>query len=94
MSKSLCMKKFLGWSDDEIKENYMSLILDKQWTATADMMGERISEENPPVDIKSPMKLKKDVDELEKVFTSSVDAGEGGGNESADSNSESGGESE
>lgn len=94
MSKSLCMKKYLGWSDEEIKENYMSLILDKQWTATADMMGERISEENPPVDIKSPMKLKKDVDELEKVFTSSLDANEGEGDESADTNSESGGESE
>ena len=38
MSKSLCMKKYLGWSDEEIKENYTSLILDKQWTAVADMM--------------------------------------------------------
>lgn len=66
MSKSLCMKKYLGWSDEEIKENYTSLILDKQWTAVADMMSERISDENPPVDIKSPMKLKNDVDELEK----------------------------
>ena len=66
MSKSLCMKKYLGWSDEEIKENYTSLILDKQWTAVADMMSERISDENPPVDIKSPMKLKNDVNELEK----------------------------
>lgn len=69
MSKSMCMKKYLGWSDEEIKENYTSLILDKQWTAVADMMSERISEENPPVDIKSPMRLKKDVDDLEKNFT-------------------------
>ena len=88
MSKSLCMKKYLGWSDEEIKENYMSLILDKQWTATADMMSERISEENPPVEIKSPMKLKKDVDDLEKNFTdrSSSDTGSG------ETSSESGGE--
>lgn len=95
MSKSLCMKKYLGWSDEEIKENYMSLILDKQWTATADMMSERISEENPPVDIKSPMRLKKDVDELEKVFTSNVTDAETGGDEAAaNAESSSGGESE
>lgn len=98
MSKSLCMKKYLGWSDEEIKENYMSLILDKQWTATADMMSERISEENPPVEIKSPMKLKKDVDDLEKNFTdkSSGDAsggeagGEGGGEEAGGDESDAG----
>lgn len=76
MSKSLCMKKYLGWTDDEVKENYMALIYDKQWIATAEMMGERISEENPPVEIKSPMKLKKDVEELEKTFSNDVSKAE------------------
>lgn len=88
MSKSLCMKKYLGWSDEEVKENYMSLILDKQWTATADMMADRISAENPPVGIKSPMKLKDDVDKLEKNLTSSEN------NSSEESGGESEGESE
>ena len=88
MSKSLCMKKYLGWSDEEVKENYMSLILDKQWTATADMMADRISAENPPVGIKSPMKLKDDVDKFEKNLTSSEN------NSSEESGGESEGESE
>ena len=90
MSKSLCMKKYLGWSDEEIKENYMSLILDKQWTATADMMSERISEENPPVEIKSPMKLKKDVDDLEKNFIGGSSS-EAGGEEDSGSGEEAAG---
>ena len=94
MSKSMCMKKYLGWSDEEIKENYTSLILDKQWTAVADMMSERISEENPPVDIKSPMRLKKDVDDLEKNFTAQSAEGENSGGEEGEeaSSEESSGE--
>lgn len=67
----------------------MSLVFDKQWAAVADMMGERISEENPPVDIKSPMRLKKDVEAKEKVFASEVanaesnESGSEGGDEDA-----------
>ena len=86
MSKSLCMKKYLGWTDDEVKENYMALIYDKQWIATAEMMGERISEENPPVEIKSPMKLKKDVEELEKTFSNDVSKAEGSPAEGGEGN--------
>ena len=98
MSKSMAMKDVLGWSDTKIKENFTSLIYDKQWTATADMMGERISEENPPVDIKSPMRLKKDVEAEEKIFAgnSSGNSGEGesGSGEESEGGEESGGEEE
>ena len=87
MSKSMAMKDVLGWSDTKIKENFTSLIYDKQWTATADMMGERISEENPPVDIKSPMRLKKDVEAEEKIFAGNSSNGE----ESSGSENEEGG---
>lgn len=81
MSKSMAMKKVLGWTDTEVKQNYMDLVYDKQWAAVADMMGERISEENPPVDIKSPMRLKKDVEADEKAFSgNSTNAEEGGKN--------------
>ena len=60
----------------------MSLVFDKQWAAVADMMGERISEENPPVDIKSPMRLKKDVEVEEKAFAGpNSQTGEQAGNE-------------
>ena len=54
----------------------MDLVFDKQWAAVAEMMGERISEENPPVDIKSPMRLKKDVEAEEKVFAGKVASAE------------------
>ena len=90
MSKSLAMKNVLGWTDTEIKENYMSLVFDKQWSAVAEMMGDRISEENPPVDIKSPMRLKKDVETEEKAFAGEVanaessEAGSEGGDEEAE----------
>jgi len=78
MSKSMAMKNVLGWTETQIKENYMDLVFDKQWAAVADMMGERISEENPPVDIKSPMRLKKDVEAEEKAFTGEVNQAEQG----------------
>ena len=102
MSKSLAMKNVLGWTDTQVKENYMSLIFDKQWAAVADMMGERITEDNPPVDIKSPMRLKKDVEADEKAFAGEQNVvdqnGEGGENaesptaESPETGEESGGE--
>ena len=96
MSKSLAMKNVLGWTDTEVKENYMSLIFDKQWTAVAEMMGERITEENPPVDIKSPMRLKKDVEADEKVFagsgTGEEESSAEGGEETASSGGEESGE--
>lgn len=92
MSKSLCMKKYLGWTDEEIKQNYMSLVLDKQWSAVADMMGEKISEENPPVDIKSPMRLKKDVEDLEKNFIENGASTNGDNADDSNSSSDSGNE--
>lgn len=92
MSKSLCMKKYLGWTDEEIKQNYMSLVLDKQWSAVADMMGEKISEENPPVDIKSPMRLKKDVEDLEKNFIENGASTNGDNADDSNSSSDSGDE--
>lgn len=66
MSKSLCMKKYLGWTDEEVQENFNGLIEDKQRVAIADYFGELISKDNPPVGIKSPIKLKSEVDDYEK----------------------------
>ena len=68
MSKSVAMKNVLGWSDEQINENFVGLIKDKQLVAVADYFGEQISEENPPVDYKSPIRLKKDLEKTEKVF--------------------------
>lgn len=71
MSKSLAMKNVLGWTDDQIKENFMALIKDKQMVAVADYFAEKISDENAPVDFKSPIKLKSDVEKKEKIFSGS-----------------------
>lgn len=67
ISKSRILKKYLGWTDAEIEENYMDMIKDKQMIAVGDFFGEQISEENPPVDFKSPIRLKKDVEAEEKI---------------------------
>ena len=79
MSKSLAMKNVLGWTDEQIKDNFMSLIKDKQMVAVGDYFSEKISDENPPVDFKSPIRLKSDVQEEEKPLTSGESSsGEGG----------------
>lgn len=67
LSKTLMMKKYLGYSDRDIEDNYRQLIKDKQLIAVGDFFAEQVSEENPPVDFKSPIRLKKDVDAEEKV---------------------------
>lgn len=94
ISKSLAMKKVLGWSDKQITDNYLSLIKDKQYAAVADYFAEKISNDNPPVDFKSPIRLKEDLEKDEKVFAGEDNAeakSEGGGESS--SGGEGGGES-
>jgi hypothetical protein len=69
MSKSLAMKKCLGWTDAEIDQNFKELIKDKQQIAIADYFGELVSADNPPVDYKSPIRLKNEIEEVEKTFS-------------------------
>ena len=45
-------------------------------TAVGDFFADQISEENPPVDFRSPVRLKKDVDAEEKT-NSGIPAGNG-----------------
>lgn len=92
MSKSLAMKNVLGWSDEKIKENFMSLIKDKQMVAVADYYADKISDENAPVDFKSPIKLKSDVDKEEKVFTGDAGSSDEGGSSDGDEESSGGDE--
>lgn len=97
MSKSLAMKKCLGWTDAEIEENFTSLIKDKQRIAIADYFGELVTADNPPIDYKSPIRLKNDIEEVEKTFSPDApkneDSGEGDdgsteGDESTDGSEE------
>ena len=99
MSKSIAMKNVLGWSDEEINENFVGLMKDKQLVAIADYFGEQVSEDNPPVDYKSPVRLKKDLEKTEKVFskidnTEAEESGNEGGEESGLSGGDESGEVE
>lgn len=85
ISKISCLKKYLGFSDKDIEENFRNLIKEKQLTAIGDFFADQISEENPPVDFKSPIRLKKDVDADEKINSGVASKpGGGGGDESGD----------
>lgn len=67
LSKIIAMKKALGMTDKEIEENFASLRLEKQLVAVSDMFAEMVSAENPPVGIKSPLKLKSDADAEQQI---------------------------
>lgn len=58
ISKILMMKKYLGFSDAEIEENYKNIIKEKQLVAVGDFFAEQITAENPPVDFKSQYGLR------------------------------------
>lgn len=67
MSKMLAMKKYLGFTDKDVEENYTMLIKEKQMTAVGDYFADSITADNPPVDFKSPIRRKSDVQEEEQI---------------------------
>lgn len=67
LSKIVCMKKYLGFTDEEVEENFRMLAKEKQLVAIADWLADKISDENPPVGYESPIKLKSDLDAEEKI---------------------------
>lgn len=97
ISKILMMKKYLGFSDAEIEENYKNIIKEKQLVAVGDFFAEQITAENPPVDFKSPIRLKNDVVAEEAVKAgvpkdANAEGGEGSGAEGTDDAASEGGE--
>lgn len=76
----------------------MELIKDKQMVAIADYFAEKISDENAPVDFKSPIKLKGDVEKKEKILQGeapggkSDDSGSGDSSDDKDSGDDSSGD--
>ena len=100
ISKLLVMKNYLGWTDEQIKDNFNLLIKEKQLIAIADYFAEKISDDNPPVDFKSPIKLKSDLEEEQKANAggSAESSGdgesgeEGDGSESGEGGGEGGGD--
>ena len=92
LSKIVCMKKYLGFTDAEVEENFKMLAKEKQLVAIADWLADKISDENPPVGYESPIKLKSDLDAEEKINGAKKPGGTEGDSDS-ESDSESGGES-
>jgi len=75
------MRKYLGMSDKDIEDNFRELIREKQLVAIADYFADLVSEENPPVDFKSPIRLKKDVEAEEKAASAAASPKQAGGAE-------------
>jgi len=98
ISKINVMKKYLGWTDKDVEENYRNIIKEKQMTAVGDFFADRVSEENPPVDFRSPIRLKKDVDAQEKINSGipaeKKEEGGEGGEEDSSADEEGGGDEE
>ena len=107
ISKITVMRKYLGMSDKDIEDNFNELIREKQLVAIAEYYADQVSEENPPVDFKSPIRLKKDVEAEEKAASDAAspktaggggeggEGGEGGGDEGGeDEGGDEGGEEE
>ena len=81
ISKITVMRKYLGMSDKDIEDNFNELIREKQLVAIAEYYAEQVSEENPPVDFKSPIRLKKDVEAEEKAASAAASPKPAGGGE-------------
>lgn len=95
LSKIVCMKKYLGFTDDEVEENFRMLAKEKQLVAIADWLADKISDENPPVGYESPIKLKSDLDAEEKINGAKKPGSSSGGEEGGDEGESSeGGEAE
>lgn len=97
ISKITVMRKYLGMSDKDIEDNFNELIREKQLVAIAEYYADQVTEENPPVDFKSPVRLKKDVEAEEKAASAAASpkpagGGEGGGEDSAEGGEDEGGE--
>ncbi len=96
-SKTVAMKQILGMTDDEIEENFKSLIKEKQWVQLGDYYAEQLNSEGPAV-FDSPIPIKgKEVKNPDEQDTDSTEGDEGGDEEGAEGEEggeEAGGEEE
>ena len=83
-SKTVAMKQILGMTDDEIEENFKSLIKEKQWVQLGDYYAEQLNSEGPAV-FDSPIPIKgKEVKNPDEQDTDSTEGDEGGDEEGAE----------
>ena len=57
LSKINAMKKILKMTDEEVDQNFLNLIKEKQLVALADYYADKIGDDNKPLDFKSPLRL-------------------------------------
>lgn len=57
LSKIDAMKSILKMTDEQIDQNFLNLIKEKQLVALADYYADKISDDNKPLDFKSPLRL-------------------------------------
>ena len=65
LSKINAMKRILRMTDEEIEQNFQNLIKEKQLVAIADYFADKISDDNKPLDYKSPIRLSGEESEEE-----------------------------
>ena len=83
ISKIIGMKKYLGFSDAEIKENYENLIKEKMLTELAEFYGGQVAEKHGLAGYENPIPFKDDVKKDEGGTADDKDTDEGTGDESA-----------
>lgn len=72
------MKKILKMTDEEIDQNFMNLIKEKQLVALADYYADKIGDDNKPLDFKSPLRLSGEEEEQNQKQEGGEEGGEGG----------------
>jgi hypothetical protein len=92
-SKITAMKKYLGYSDSDVEENFKNLIKEKQLAEYTDYIGSQVSEKeglvgwDPPIKFKADYKL-ENKDDTDEKSTDDSDSDEAGNDEGEDEASE------
>jgi len=81
LSKINAMKKILKMTDEEIDQNFLNLIKEKQLVALADYYADKIGDDNKPLDFKSPLRLSGEEGKEDETSGEESGAEETGGEE-------------
>ena len=88
LSKINAMKKILKMTDEEIDQNFLNLIKEKQLVALADYYADKIGDDNKPLDFKSPLRLSGEEKEGEEGEENAEQSDEQSGEEDESSGDE------
>lgn len=90
ISKISGMKKYLGFTDDEIKANFENIIREKMMTELAEYYGSQVAEKKGLAGWEAPIKFKADVDSEQKADVGTIEGDkkkDDGGDEGGDDDS-------